>query len=108
MALPTAEHPGQAYRYDVSSPARRPYAITAAMIADMLATGSNIRKDMVGNVEYIPRALSCATEGLITFVVMEDGAERTVTDYPLTLGINPIGDMHRVTAFSGTGLWGLL
>lgn len=108
MALPTAEHPGQKYNYDEISPATLPYAITAAMIADMLASATNIRKDMVDNVEYIPRALACETAGLVTFVVMDDGAERTVADYPLVAGTNPIGGMHRVTAFAGTNLWGVL
>ena len=108
MALPTAEHPGVRHNVDINSPALRRYEITAAMIADMLATDSNIRKDMVDNVEYIPRALKCETEGVIDFVIMEDGVERAVTGYPLTLGINPDGGMHRITRFTGTGLWGIL
>lgn len=104
----TAEHPAQRHAIDINSPALVRYAITSAMIADMLATGSNIRKDMVDNVEYIPRALKCETDGVIDFVIMEDGAERAVVGYPLTLGINPDGGMHRITRFTGTNLWGIL
>lgn len=108
MSLPTSDHPEQRHPTGIESPAMVRYEITTAMIADMLANNTNIRKDMVDNVEYIPRALKCATEGVIDFVIIEDGVERTVTEYPLTLGINPDGGMHRITRFTGTGLWGIL
>lgn len=106
MTLPTGEHPGVRHSLDVTAPSMRRYAITSAMIADMLATGSNISKTL-GGTEYIPRALKCETDGLIDYVIMEDGVEVAVTEYPLSLGINPDGGMHRITRFTGTNLWGI-
>jgi hypothetical protein len=108
MTLPTASDPFATHSPGLIGPAGRRYAITAEMIADMLANDSNIRTEVSGGREYIPRALKCETEGVIDFVIMEDGAERAVTGYPLTLGINPDGGMHRITRFTGTGLWGIL
>jgi hypothetical protein len=108
MTLPTATSPARGQNIGMTAPCFRRYEITAAMIADMLATGSNIAKTL-GGEEYIPRALKCETEGVIDFVQLEpDGSEITVIGYPLTLGINPDGGMHRITRFTGSGLWGLI
>lgn len=109
MALPTATSPAAGKNIGITAPSMRRYAITTAMIADMLATDSNIRTALSGGEEYIPRALKCETDGVIDYVYLgDDGAEVAVIGYPLTLGINPDGGMHRITRFTGANLWGII
>jgi hypothetical protein len=58
--------------------------------------------------DYIPRALVCETAGLLTATLpTTQGAAVSVATFPLIAGYNPVGGMAKITAFTGTNLWGV-
>jgi hypothetical protein len=60
--------------------------------------------DPVDSTTYIARGLLCTSAGVATIVTI---AGKTRVDVPLQQGYNPIG-ARRVTAFSGSTIWGIV
>jgi hypothetical protein len=71
-----------------------------------ITPGANNLKTRNGE-EYIPRALVCETAGLMTAVLPTDQGGSTISTFPLIAGYNPLGGMAKITAFTGTNLWGV-